>query len=109
MKKISIVIGGTKGIGKEIVKDLLDRGDKVIIIARNIQKISKFFSKAELISLDLSIPNDISNLSLKIKYKKFDNLIFSQRYRGNNENQEYQVMLKSVHQVINNLRNKMNH
>jgi NAD(P)-dependent dehydrogenase (short-subunit alcohol dehydrogenase family) len=109
MKKISIVIGGTKGIGKEIAKNLLDRGDSVIIISRNIKKkFNKVFSKAELISLDLSNPEDISNLSLKIKYKKFDNLIFSQRYRGSDEDEEYQVMLKSIYQVIDNLRDKMN-
>ena len=108
MKKISIVIGGTRGIGKEIVKDLLARGDKVIIIARNIKnKNNKSFSKAEFIPLDLNNPKDINNLKLKIKYKKFDNLIFSQRYRGSEENEEYQVMLNSVYQVINNVKNKL--
>jgi short-subunit dehydrogenase len=109
MKKISIVIGGTKGIGKEIAKNLLQRGDRVIIIARDIKKkINKIFSKAELISLDLSNPEDISNLRLKIKYKKFDNLVFSQRYRGVDEDEEYQVMVKSVHQIIDSVRDKMN-
>ena len=109
MKKISIVIGGTRGIGKEITKDLLNRGDKVIIIARNVKKKNnKFFSKAEFIPLDLNNPEDISNLKFKIKYKKFDNLIFSQRYRGIEENEEYQVMLNSVYQVIDNVKNKMN-
>lgn len=44
---------------------------------------------------------------MKIKYKKFDNLIFSQRYRGSEENEEYQVMLNSVYQVINNVKNKL--
>jgi 3-oxoacyl-[acyl-carrier protein] reductase len=109
MKKISIVIGGTKGIGKEIAKNLLQRGDRVIIIARDIKKkINKIFSKAELISLDLSNPEDISNLRLKIKYKKFDNLVFSQRYRGVDEDEEYQVMVKSVHQIIDSVADKMN-
>jgi 3-oxoacyl-[acyl-carrier protein] reductase len=109
MKKISIVIGGTKGIGKEIAKNLLQRGDRVIIIARDIKKkINKIFSKAELISLDLSNPEDISNLRLKIKYKKFDNLVFSQRYRGVDEDEEYQVMVKSVHQIIDSVTDKMN-
>ena len=109
MKKISIIIGGTKGIGKEIAKNLLQRGDRVIIIARDIKKkINKIFSKAELISLDLSNPEDISNLRLKIKYKKFDNLVFSQRYRGVDEDEEYQVMVKSVHQIIDSVRDKMN-
>jgi|APSaa5957512535_1039671.scaffolds.fasta_scaffold64362_2 3-oxoacyl-[acyl-carrier protein] reductase len=109
MKKISIVIGGTRGIGKEIAKNLLDRGDRVIIISRNTKKRNnKFFSKSEQISLDLNNPKEISNLKFKIKYKKLDNLIFSQRYRGENENEEYQVMLNSVYQVINNIKYKMN-
>lgn len=43
MKKISIVIDGARDIGKEIVKNLLDRGDKIIIISRNTKKIINFF------------------------------------------------------------------
>ena len=36
-KKISIVIGGSKGIGKSIAKELKKRGDKVFILSRSVK------------------------------------------------------------------------
>lgn len=39
MKKISIVTGGSSGLGKAIVKELVEKGQSVCIIARNKAKI----------------------------------------------------------------------
>ena len=74
MKKISLIIGGTKGIGSVITKTLKKRGDKIITVSRSKLKNTNH------ISLDL---NDLANInSIKQKFfkKKIDNLIFSQRY-----------------------------
>ena len=38
MKKISLVVGGTKGIGKVIVKKLKKRGDKIYTLSRSKEK-----------------------------------------------------------------------
>ena len=38
MKKNSIVIGGTKGIGSVISSTLKKRGDKLFILSRNSKK-----------------------------------------------------------------------
>ena len=35
--KISIVIGGSKGIGKSIANELKKRGDKVFILSRSVK------------------------------------------------------------------------
>lgn len=39
MKKVSIVTGGSSGLGKEIVRLLVKKGESVCIIARDINKI----------------------------------------------------------------------
>ena len=101
MKKTSLVIGGSKGIGFEIVKTLLKRGDKVIICSRNI-KDSK-----NRISIDLEDQVSVESFIKKIKIKKIDNIIFSQRYRGNNANSERQVMLVATNSLIDGLQKKM--
>jgi len=100
--KTSIIIGGTKGIGSVIVKKLKDRGDKTIIFSRNINK--KFKSQ----KLDLIDKNQIKNTFLhNLKLKKIDNLIFSHRYRGNNEQEDYQISLHSVEQIIDLMKDKL--
>ena len=100
--KTSIIIGGTKGIGSVIVKKLKDRGDKTIIFSRNINK--KFRSQ----KLDLIDKNQIKNtFSHNLKLKKIDNLIFSHRYRGNNEQEDYQIYLHSVEQIIDLMKDKL--
>ena len=100
--KTSIIIGGTKGIGSVIVKKLKDRGDKTIIFSKNINK--KFKSQ----KLDLIDKNQIKNTFLhNLKLKKIDNLIFSHRYRGNNEQEDYQISLHSVEQIIDLMKDKL--
>ena len=44
MKKTSLIFGGTKGIGWEISKTLVKRGDKVIVASRNIKNSKKIIS-----------------------------------------------------------------
>ena len=98
MKKISLIIGGTKGIGSVITKTLKKRGDKIITVSRSKLKNTNH------ISLDL---NDLANInSIKQKFfkKKIDNLIFSQRYRGNFKYMDYNLMVKSTDKIIHTLK-----
>ena len=62
-KKLSIVIGGSKGIGKSIKENLSNRGDKVIVAARNVEKIKNIFH------LDLSKDESIKNFYKTFKKK----------------------------------------
>lgn len=101
MKKTSLIIGGSKGIGFEIAKTLIKRGDKVIIASRNIKDSKKG------ISIDLEDPTHVESFIKKIKIKKIDNIIFSQRYRGNDPNSERQVMLVATNSLIDGLQKKM--
>ena len=45
MKKISIVTGGASGLGKELVKGLLEKGMEVCVISRNESKILKMIKE----------------------------------------------------------------
>jgi len=96
---ISLVFGGSRGIGGIIAKTLEKRGDKVYVVSR---KGSKF---ANNLKIDLLDENEIS---LKIKKfssnKKINNIVFSQRYRGENQKDEFQVSVHSVESVINLLK-----
>jgi NAD(P)-dependent dehydrogenase (short-subunit alcohol dehydrogenase family) len=96
-KNLSIIFGGTKGIGLEIYKNLKKRGDNVLAIARNKKKNVKTFS------LDLLDDNQISRFLDKFTFHKISNLIFSQRYRGSDDMSEYKMMISSTERIINKL------
>ena len=59
-----------------------------------------------IVQLDLNNKSSI-NLFTKNFSKKIDNIIFSQRYRGNDSLEEFQVMVKSTEQIIFDLRKKL--
>ena len=98
----SLVFGGSRGIGGIIVKTLEKRGDKVYVVSR---KGSKF---ANNLKIDLLDENEISSKIKKFSSnKKINNIVFSQRYRGENQKDEFQVSVHSVELVINLLKKKL--
>ena len=104
-KKISIIFGGTRGIGKVVSKTLAKRGDLVITASR------KNLKKKSHLSIDLGlekskIKNCISEYFIS-KNLKIDNIIFSQRYRGNDPKLDFEVSLNSTSTIIELLKNKM--
>lgn len=82
-KKITLVTGGTSGIGKEIVKELLEKGCIVITCYHNndeeAKKTKKEFNndKLEIIKCDVSNEKEVINMFsfIKEKYKKLDYLV----------------------------------
>jgi short-subunit dehydrogenase len=101
MKKISLIIGGTKGIGSVISKKLAKRGDEVFTLSRSEYK------KKNHIVCDLSSEIDEKYLISKFKNKKIDNLIFSQRYRGSVPNMDLKIMINSTDKIIELLKSKL--
>ena len=97
---ISLVVGGTKGIGLVIADNLRERGDKVYTISRSRFNEKKHFS------IDLS---KVDELEAKLDSYVADvngvqNLVFSQRYRGIDDfNSECNVMLSSTKKIIETL------
>lgn len=101
-KKNSLIIGGSKGIGSIISKYLRKRGDKIYTISRNSSENKKN------IKLDLSNNKSIKySLRAKLKNIKIDNIIFSQRYRGSNEIDQYNTDLFSTINILLSLKDNL--
>ncbi len=81
--KIALVTGGTSGIGKEIVKELLDKGCIVITCYHNNESLAneteKEFNNDNLliIKCDVSNEKEVVNMfnAIKEKYGKIDYLV----------------------------------
>jgi len=76
MKKVSVIVGGTRGIGKQIYKTLEKRGDYIVLISRR---------RENNISPDITFDGHLKMIQKKIK-KKINNIIFCQRLRELNPN-----------------------
>ena len=99
----TLIFGATRGIGKIVTRHLKKNGHKIIQFSRNKSK------KNHNIQIDLSNLNEISetlNQSLS-KKEKIKNIIFSQRHRGNDFNENFNVSLFSIVKVIESLKNKL--
>lgn len=101
-RKKSLIIGGSRGNGLEILKELKIRGDYVINVSRGKNDIAH-----KNINLDLLDEKYLKILMTKLGKTKIDNLIFSQRYRGTKFKEEMQVMVNSCKDIINKLRNNL--
>ena len=94
MKQISLIIGGSRGIGKSIYETLKKRGDVLYTLSRSSKK-----SKYSL-NIDITKKTDLKSLENFFKKININNLIFTQRYRGNDNNLEYDVIVKATNEII---------
>ena len=99
MKKKTLIIGGYRGIGKSIYETIKKRGDIVFCICRSKIK------KKNFISADITKKEGINLIKNFFKKEKIDNLIFTQRYRGNDSEEEYNVILKDTNTIISEFKN----
>ncbi len=99
----SVVVGGTKGLGKVVVKKLLARGDLVSILARN--SYSDLFSEnAHSFPADITQKEELlsSLQSIVEKFSKVNYLVFLQRYRGDKDDWEgeFHTSLTATRHII---------
>ena len=97
---ISLVIGGTKGIGSTIASVLQDRGDQIYTLSRRRNENKNH------ISVDLGSKKDLKKIAGKLENIFIDNLIFCHRYRGNDRKMEYEITINSVCEIIEILEGK---
>ena len=95
----TIIVGGTRGIGKTITKIINKRGDDYVTLSRR-KKIHNHI-QFDLLNFEKSL----NNLN---KIKKIDNLIFTQRYRGKNNVEDFKVIVEATKNIINYFKNKFN-
>jgi NAD(P)-dependent dehydrogenase (short-subunit alcohol dehydrogenase family) len=98
-KNISLVIGGTSGIGKDIVEVLKKNGERVVTLSRKDNK------KKNHVSYDI-LNDEIENLEIKMKWK-IKNLIFAQRYRGSDTSNHYKISAEWPANFIKKFQNKI--
>jgi len=87
-KKHSIIVGGTKGIGRTLVKVLAAEGHRISVIARHpLSEIDRHSPDVRCWVVDLLDQKQLAvTLRDIIQYNgKLNNLIFFQRYRGKGE------------------------
>ena len=91
-KNVSLIVGGSKGIGYSIFKSFISSGQDTYILSRKIKKSKRY------INIDLSNKDFIQRLVKNVFFKKIkiQNLIFCQRFRGENIYDHFQVSLFSV-------------
>ena len=83
MKNVSIVTGGASGLGKEVVRLLVQKGENVCIIARDITKIKNTVNE---------IGGDVQYFAGDVSDESFITSVFSSL----KENRYSTILLKSI-------------
>jgi len=93
MSSVSLIVGGTRGIGLAVKSALISRGDTVYTASRTGSE---------------STNHIIANLPCELKLNsnfKLNYLIFTHRYRGVNLHKDFEVTLRAVCVVVEQLKN----
>jgi len=93
----SLIIGGKSGIGLVVKEVLKDRGD-------NVYTASRRQDKSDRKHLRIDLPDSFKS----ILSTKWDNLIFTHRYRGDNWASEFDITVKSINLMVNSLKENLN-
>jgi len=102
-KNISLIVGGSTGIGKVIFGTFSKKNKNVYILS------NKYLTSNKSIQVDLSDNWSIDQM-LKNKFfkkAKIKNLIFCQRFRGDNIHDHFKISFFSVVRLIEKLKGKM--
>ena len=73
----ALITGASSGIGRDIAKELSEKGYELILVARDLEKLNELKSElktnSEIVSMDVSRPENCKQLHEK--YKDIDILI----------------------------------
>ena len=79
MKKVAVVTGGTKGIGKALILKFAENGYDIITCSRNSKELEKLKSEIEKNFMGVEVLVRTSDLSLKAEVNDFVKFIISKR------------------------------
>lgn len=110
-QKHTLVIGGTRGLGRAVVRAFISEGHILSVIGRHeIAKKDKELKNSSYWTIDLSDSYSLSEALTEIVNKNgnLTNIIFCQRYRGDKDswNGEIEVSLTATKKIIENLQDK---
>ena len=87
-KKIALIVGGTRGIGSEITKQFISRGDQTYTASR------RRLTNPNHITVELPGRIDFAD-DIKLNY-----LVFAHRYRGLSWEEDFDITVKTVESTI---------
>lgn len=71
-----LITGGTSGIGKQVVLDLVNYGANTYAIGRNEERLKELESQGVKTFLcDISVENELDDLLMKLKAVRFDGIL----------------------------------
>lgn len=97
----SLIVGGSKGLGKAVARKMLERGDTVSIISRGLP--SDTLESAHYYSADLEDASTLLPVLEEVtKNRGIDYVVFAQRYRGSGDawGGEIEVSLTSSKTIV---------
>lgn len=105
----SIIVGGTKGLGRVVAKQFAQRGDKVSIIGRSeIPSEDLIGGDIKYFKCDITTKDSLTNTLEEILNTRGDvsYCVFLQRYRGKEHDWEgeYQTTLTATKNIVEHLR-----
>jgi NAD(P)-dependent dehydrogenase (short-subunit alcohol dehydrogenase family) len=103
----TLIVGGTRGLGKAVFSLLTQQGHQVSLLARN--KSEEESHNINFVAADLLQPESyLGKLTEMIHHNgKLNHLIFMQRYRGSHDNWEgeLEVSLHATRNIIEHIKN----
>lgn len=104
----SIIVGGTKGLGRVVSRQFAKRGDKVTILARSEANVEDLNSgDIKFVNCDITCNETLYPILEKVieNRGKVNYIVFLQRYRGkdNDWQGEYQTTLTATKKVVDYL------
>lgn len=110
-KKHTLVVGGTRGIGRALVRFLAENGHFVSVIGRRAPSVSdKKIKNTHYWILDLLNHSNVSKALVEIinRNRRLNNIIFFQRYKGKADDWkgEIGVSLTATKKIIEYLKDK---
>jgi NAD(P)-dependent dehydrogenase (short-subunit alcohol dehydrogenase family) len=98
-----LIVGGSKGLGAVLTRELLAKGNEVTIVSRSLGELSQT-PGLYFIKLDLSNEDEVEGFCRTETMPAWDGLIFCQRFREtakqNDSANEWRVSVESTRHIV---------